>query len=145
MAQPGASHALVFRIMRLARPSLAQEEALRFDMDHDLIADASAAALPQLGSALPASYPFAGRVHLVEPGQAGLSGLLCLPQAFGLVYLGEMFQAYVTVCNYSDQAVTNVAVKVRARGDFLSWGEQVLLQLGAWCVSFCGLSELRLG
>lgn len=102
----GATHPRSFlpppcRIMRLARPGLPAEDALRLDLASDFGSDAAAAAAaaaqPQLASALPASsYPFAGRVQLdplAPPGpQLSQSGLLALPQAFGLVYLGEAFQ-----------------------------------------------------
>lgn len=102
----GATHPRSFlplpcRIMRLARPGLPAEDALRLDLASDFGSDVAAAAAagaqPQLGSALPASsYPFAGRVQLdplAPPGpQLSQSGLLALPQAFGLVYLGEAFQ-----------------------------------------------------
>ena len=115
MAQ-SPQHALVFRIMRLSRPSLTPEDPLRFSLGHDLSADGAAGGDPQLASALPASsYPFAGRLALGGSGgggdaaaAGGLSGLLALPQSFGLVYLGESFQAYVTVCNYSDLPAANV-------------------------------------
>lgn len=145
MAQPG-SHALVFRVMRLARPSLTPEDTLRFSIQQDFVPDAAAAAQqPHLASTLPAGYPFAGRVQLDPAGGGegqggGLSGLLALPQSFGLVYLGETFSAYVTVCNNSDQPVTNVAVKVgaAARGVEVGarhhWELSTLLILGYQCL-----------
>ena len=58
------------------------------------------------------SNVFARRVHASSPAEAvGTSGILELPQSFGSIFLGEQFACYISVGNYSGQAVRNVVIK----------------------------------
>jgi hypothetical protein len=58
------------------------------------------------------SNVFARRVHASSPADAvGTSGILELPQSFGSIFLGEQFACYISVGNYSAQAVKDVVIK----------------------------------
>jgi trafficking protein particle complex subunit 13 len=83
---------LVFRVMRLARPSLAYDNCLRVDLIEDMGPDRPMQPSMQ-SSLLPASLmsAYAERVQLPSAVDCmNVTGLLQLPDSFGRVYLGEV-------------------------------------------------------
>lgn len=85
-------YALVFRVMRLARPSLAEDKCLRINLIEDMGPDRFVH--PSVhSSVLPASLmgADAARVQLPSAVDAmNITGLLQLPDSFGRIYLGEV-------------------------------------------------------
>jgi hypothetical protein len=99
---------LQFRVMRLPRPTLELETPLRFAPEDLLGACVPAESLPR-----PTSEAFERRLDLFAAEDAsGLSGMLVLPQSFGVVHLGETFASYVSVANHTDRVARDVGVKV---------------------------------
>lgn len=83
---------LVFRVMRLARPSLANDNCLRIDLIEDMGPDRPIQSSMR-SSVLPASLmsAYAERVQLPSAVDAmNVTGMLQLPDSFGRIYLGEV-------------------------------------------------------
>lgn len=102
MSSSAGSHSLAFRVMRLCRPSFHMETPLRLDpldliagedlfddphallSSHDFISKSKIS--KEQGEEGPTDLSYRNRFELQNPYDAmGLSGLLVLPQAFGLV------------------------------------------------------------
>ena len=57
------------------------------------------------------------RRAMATPADAdfALSGMMMLPQSFGDIYLGETFSCYISMCNCSAVALSNVGLKVEVQ------------------------------
>lgn len=118
----GGSHSLAFRVMRLCRPSFQIDHPLRCDpfdlmlgedfFDDDLQSPTALSSLLAEDDQSKERDTYWRRFELESPLDAmGLSGLLVLPQAFGAIYLGEIFCSYVSVGNHSNYEVRDVVIK----------------------------------
>eukprot|EP00891_Asterochloris_glomerata_P000556 jgi/Astpho2/556/fgenesh1_pm.00012_%23_2_t len=86
-------HLLAFRVLRLAKPTLTIDQPLRAPECHNS----------------PLSMH---RIHARSPLDAGgISPYMELPQAFGVIYLGETFCSYISVSNFSSTPVSSVGAK----------------------------------
>ena len=84
-------HALSFRVLRLAKPSLVADAELKFNLYEDLssVPDRGASGSQPLAKAR--QHPYADRVWLGNPVDAcDISPQLLLPQSFGVIHLGEV-------------------------------------------------------
>ena len=107
-SRPTGASALQFRVMRLPRPTLEIESPLRFAAE-----DLLGTCVPRDSIPHPSSEAFERRLDLFAAEDAsGMSGMLLLPQNFGVVHLGETFASYVSVSNSSDRVARDVAIKV---------------------------------
>ena len=107
-SRPSGAPALQFRVMRLPRPMLEIESPLRFAPEDLLGTCVPADSLPR-----PSSDAFERRLDMFAAEDAsGVSGMLVLPQSFGVVHLGETFASYVSVSNSSDRVARDLAIKV---------------------------------
>ena len=107
-SRPTGSSALQFRVMRLPRPTLEIESPLRFAAE-----DLLGTCVPRDSIPHPSSEAFERRLDLFAAEDAsGMTGMLLLPQNFGVVHLGETFASYVSVSNSSDRVARDVAIKV---------------------------------
>ncbi|KAA3478907.1 trafficking protein particle complex subunit 13-like isoform X1 [Gossypium australe] len=121
---PQGIHSLVFRVMRLCKPSFHVEPPFRLDpsdlfVGEDIFDNPLAASnlSPLLSSHVnkftdSSDMTFANRFLLHHPSDAmGFSGLLVLPQSFGAIYLGETFCSYISINNSSNFEVKDVIIK----------------------------------
>lgn len=107
-SRPTGASALQFRVMRLPRPTLEIESPLRFAAE-----DLLGTCVPRDSIPHPSSEAFERRLDLFAAEDAsGMTGMLLLPQNFGVVHLGETFASYVSVSNSSDRVARDVAIKV---------------------------------
>ena len=84
------------------------ESPLRFAPEDLLGTCVPADSLPR-----PSSDAFERRLDMFAAEDAsGVSGMLVLPQSFGVVHLGETFASYVSVSNSSDRVARDLAIKV---------------------------------
>ena len=107
-SRPTGASALQFRVMRLPRPTLEIESPLGFAAE-----DLLGTCVPRDSIPHPSSEAFERRLDLFAAEDAsGMTGMLLLPQNFGVVHLGETFASYVSVSNSSDRVARDVAIKV---------------------------------
>ncbi|KAI6214333.1 hypothetical protein M3Y94_00255100 [Aphelenchoides besseyi] len=91
------SHALVFRVMRLAKPKFYEATTMSVDSSDEFALDISTALQNYTGQ---------------ESTEIPLTNYLLAPQSIDNIYLGETFTFYMTVSNSSDSDVcTNVTVQ----------------------------------
>eukprot|EP00982_Pelagococcus_subviridis_P009708 30939-Pelagococcus_subviridis.AAC.4 len=95
------------QVMRTCAPTLKIDTPSRFALD-DLGHPPCA---PSTSTSSDVAFESRVDLGLRASRASGVTGTLCLPQAFGNVYLGETFAAYVSAINSSDRVVRDVSFK----------------------------------
>lgn len=126
-------HILTFYVVRLAKPLLDLDGALRLDLENDFKAGGSAfepaatSAPPDPPSTGEERGRFASRIDLGDPlSSLGLRGPLALPPSFGPVYLGEQFACLVSLACITGPAGAGAAA-VAVRAELQTEGGRVVL------------------
>ncbi|XVF27662.1 hypothetical protein REPUB_Repub14bG0127900 [Reevesia pubescens] len=122
--QQQGTHSLVFRVMRLCKPSFHVEPHFLLDPTDIFVGEVifddplAASNLPPLisndvsKSTDSSDLTYANRFLLYHPSNAmGFSGLHVLPQSFRAIYLGETFCSYISINNSSNFEVRELLLR----------------------------------
>eukprot|EP00741_Cyanophora_paradoxa_P008309 tig00001292_g8038.t1 len=119
-AAPKLEHPLVFKVMRLARPSFEETlpvgwEPNEFPGDLPPNVPEPPPALFQAGTApswQPGMLSPAQEVPTDPQDGFGVAEMIQLPFSFGTIYIGETFSSYISVSNISNDVLYRVNIKI---------------------------------